>query len=90
MADADSGFAGLGDLKRINSVGSQQNWPGGKAQLEAVRQALHTLVKLWQAQAELLTAHLNPLDEQLAAVLPGLGTLFSQADQRYQSKRVAH
>ena len=88
-ADPDSGFAGLGDLKWIGNVGSKNNWPGDQAQIAGVRQALHTLINLWQPYSDLLTAQLNPLDEQLAAVLPGLIALFNQADQRYRRLKQA-
>jgi len=77
----------LASLRRLNEIklsgGSAKAWPGGKAQLAAVKVALSSLRELWKGQSQLLELTLTPLDEELARALPPLKALFSFACQRY-------
>jgi ATP-dependent helicase/nuclease subunit A len=90
LADAGSGFTGLGELKSIGIVGSQKKWAGGAEQVAEVRQALKTLKILWGEKAAMLTAGLNELDGRVAALLPGLQQLFIDADEQYRRAKQAH
>jgi len=75
----------LAALDQINlSGGSQKAWPGGKEQLQSVKDALRVLRELWREQAGLQGLSLTPLDEELAARVPALHELFARADKAYR------
>jgi ATP-dependent helicase/nuclease subunit A len=77
-------LSALGRLNDINlSGGSGKNWPGGRDQVDTVKEALRCLRELWSDQASLLTLTLTPADEQCAQVVPLLRDLFQFMDQRY-------
>lgn len=77
-------LAALARLDGISLVGGRQNaWPGGKEQIETVKEALKGLRAQWREAAPLLGLALMPLDEQLAAMLPSLYAVFDYAGRRY-------
>jgi ATP-dependent helicase/nuclease subunit A len=83
--------AQLTSLSRLDDIGlgggSYKAWPGGKADKAAVKDALGTLRTLWREHEDLLELELTPLDERLAAALPGLEAVFRFACQRYQAEK---
>ncbi len=90
LTDSDSGFVGLGELKRVTASGSRKNWDNDADLLDSVQQALNTLKTLWNEQSKLLTAGLNELDERAAALLPALHQLFTFADETYRRAKQSH
>jgi ATP-dependent helicase/nuclease subunit A len=74
------------DFARLSAVdlrgGSQRNW-GGKEQLAEVKADISLLRDSWKKDGILLLAA-NELDEQAAAILPGLALLFKYAAGAYQ------
>ena len=77
-------LAGLTRLDGINLSGGRKGaWPGGEAELGAVKEALRTLRALWQAQSEVLGLSLSQLDRDLAEALPALRVTWALACQRY-------
>jgi ATP-dependent helicase/nuclease subunit A len=76
-------LAALERLAALNLTGGRANaWPGGKEQVIEVKAALKTLREIWKG-AVLLQLTLTPLDEKLAAAMPGLRTCFQFAHDRY-------
>ena len=83
--DLDTRLAVLARLETINlRGGSARSWPGGKEEFEAVKAALTTLRECWKG-AELLHLSCTPLDEALAAAMPGLRACFRFAHDRYSA-----
>lgn len=81
--DEASRLAALAPLAQIRlNVGSAKSWPDGKAQLETVKAALGALRDSWKT-AEVLHLAVNPLDEALASILPGLRACFVHATDHY-------
>jgi ATP-dependent helicase/nuclease subunit A len=79
-------LASLAYLNEINLRGGKQSaWPGGKAQLDAVKEALETLRTLWSGQSAVLGLGLTPLDEALAEAFPSLRAAFALACARYDA-----
>ena len=76
-------LAGLAEVKL--SGGSQKNWPGGKDDVTAVKDAMRTLRGMWKAQSDLLELRLTELDAAIAAQLPALRRAFDFACDRYDS-----
>ncbi|MCA9972100.1 MAG: UvrD-helicase domain-containing protein, partial [Anaerolineales bacterium] len=73
----------LAGLAAINLVGgSQKSWPGGKAQLAEVKEALRCLREAFRAQT-LLGLRLNDRDTAVAAAMPAIYRLFRHAAQVY-------
>ncbi|MFW6162979.1 MAG: UvrD-helicase domain-containing protein, partial [Planctomycetota bacterium] len=84
----DAQLAALSRLDEINlGGGSYKAWAGGKADKVAVKDALGTLRTLWRDHEDLLELELTPLDEELAAALPGLEAVFRFTCQRYQAEK---
>ena len=83
--DLDNRLAALARLEAINlRGGSARSWPGGKEEFEAVKAALTELRQSWRG-AELLHLSCTPLDEALAAAMPGLCACFRFAHDRYSA-----
>ena len=81
-------LASLSTLDEVNLVGgSYKAWSGGKAEKAAVKEALRSLRGLWRDHGYLLSLHLTPLDERLAAAIPRLQALFQFACERYQMEK---
>jgi len=81
-----SRLVSLACLDEINLGGGRQAaWPGGKAQLGAVKDALRAVRTLWRAQSDVLGLHLTELDEELAEALPALRVTFTFACERYDA-----
>ena len=76
-------LAGLAEVKL--SGGSQKNWPGGKDDVTAVKDAMRTLRGMWKAQSDQLELRLTELDAAIAAQLPALRRAFDFACDRYDS-----
>ncbi|MGA9348020.1 MAG: UvrD-helicase domain-containing protein [Anaerolineae bacterium] len=77
-------LAALARLDGINLTGGRKAaWPGGKDQLQAIKDSLRTLRDLWRSQSALLELSLTPLDKELAQALPALRAAFAFACQRY-------
>ncbi len=74
----------LGEIKLTG--GSQKNWPDGKEQLAAVKDALKTLRTIYQAQSA-LHQQLNIQDAAIAAAMPAIYTLCQYAQRIYQAKK---
>lgn len=75
----------LAVLEGINlSGGSQKAWPGGKEELQAVKDALRGLRRLWQAQGDVQVLALTEVDQQVAAALPAMHGLFRRAAEAYR------
>jgi len=81
LAKRLTSLAGL-EAVRLNA-GRRAAWPGGKDQLDGVKDALRTLRELWQDAPEVLHLHLTPMDEARAQALPSLAALFGYACERY-------
>ena len=76
----------LSRLQEIKLTGGRQAaWPGGKAELNAVKQALRDLRTYWRDNAGLLELTLSPLDETLETALARLRTAFRFACRRYDA-----
>ena len=79
----------LVSLARLDGIdlrgGKQSAWPGGKAQRDAIKEALKTLRSLWRDQTDVLELSLTQMDEALAEALPVLRAAFDFADQRYDA-----
>ena len=77
----------LSALSRLNGInlsgGRQGNWPGGKEQLQLVKDALKGLRELWKRAKPLLELGLVPADEKLAECLPPLREVFRFTVERY-------
>ncbi|MCX6032086.1 MAG: UvrD-helicase domain-containing protein [Chloroflexi bacterium] len=85
----DDRLAALARLAAINlSGGSAKAWPGGKEQVTEIKAALKALRELWK-DAVLLQLALTPLDEALAAAMPGLRACFQFAHDRYTAAKRA-
>ena len=79
----DGRLAVLEGLGEINlRGGSATAWPGGKAQLDAVKAALRTLRGSWR-DSPILHLALTALDEELAAAVPGIRACFKFAGDHY-------
>ena len=79
-------LASLAHLDEISLSGGRKSaWPGGKTQLDAVKDALRTLRGLWRSQSALLELSLTGLDEALAQALPALRVAFAFACRRYDA-----
>ncbi len=87
LAQADSLNDRLNSLARLSEInlrgGSRNAWPGGKTELDLVRQALKCLRELWKKDAHLLNLQLNPLDRALAQAIPALRASWSFACRYY-------
>ena len=66
--------------------GSMKNWPDGKEQLAAVKEALKTMRDLYRAQPA-LQQRLNAQDEAVAAAMPAIYALCQYAQRAYQAKK---
>jgi len=77
-------LAALDDIKLTG--GSQKNWPGGKEQVNVVKDALNTLRTMYRAQPA-LQQQLNTQDEAIAAAMPAIYALFQYAQRTYQAKK---
>jgi ATP-dependent helicase/nuclease subunit A len=83
LADRLTSLARLDDINL--GVGRQAAWPGGKGELDGVKDALKALRSLWRDQADVLGLRLTTLDEALAQALPALRAAFDFACQRYDA-----
>jgi ATP-dependent helicase/nuclease subunit A len=78
----------LNRLGQINRQGgSAKAWPGGKAQLAEVKEALRTLRSAWDANYKVLQLACGEQDDQLARLLPLLRQLFSTAVEKYRAMK---
>jgi len=81
----------LASLARLDSInlrgGRRAAWPGGKAELDAVRSALRTLRELWRDQSTTLGLSLTSLDELLASAFPAVRAIFAFACARYDAQK---
>jgi ATP-dependent helicase/nuclease subunit A len=79
-------LASLAHLDGIDLGGGRQAaWPGGKGELDGVKDALRALRSLWQDQADALGLVPTQTDEVLAEALPVLRAAFDSACQRYDA-----
>jgi len=85
LADRLASLARVGDINL--SGGRRRSWPGGKGQLDPVKEALRTLRTLWREQSELLELTISPLDEAMAGALPALAASFAVACGRYEASK---
>lgn len=86
LADGDTQaqVAALAALDTIDLRGGRQNaWPGGKAERDAIKDALRALRDLWRDHGEELTLALTEVDLTLAHHYPALVALFNRAARRY-------
>ncbi|MFN2143253.1 MAG: UvrD-helicase domain-containing protein [Candidatus Promineifilaceae bacterium] len=74
-------LAALGEIELVG--GSQNNWPGGREQLDEVKEALRILRTKYTDQ-KLLNLRLNEQDEAITAAMPAIYTLFNQAQTYYR------
>jgi len=86
--------ARLAALAGLNSIGlrggRQGNWPGGKEQLELVKEALELLRTRWREHKYLLALTMGPVDDQLASCLPLLKDVFDFAERQYTQYKESH
>ena len=73
----------LAVLLGINLVGgSQKSWPGGKEQLQEMKEALRTIREIVKLR-KLLTIQINAQDETIAAAIPAIFAAAGKAQQVY-------
>jgi len=75
-------LAALGEINLVG--GSQKNWPGGREQLDDVKEALRVLRTKYTEQ-KLLNLRMNEQDEAIAAAMPAIYALLNQAETVYRA-----
>ena len=85
--DGESPAGKIRDLRALDSInlsgGSQKSWPGGKEQLQEVKEALKELRALYR-ERPLLALSINEQDEVWGEAMPAVYLLFEQAGRIYQ------
>ena len=84
LADKLRNLLALGEIQLTG--GSQKNWPDGKEQIAAVKEALKTLRTMYQEQPA-LQQRLNAQDKAIASAMPSIYALCQYAQRTYQAKK---
>lgn len=84
LADKLRALSALPGIKLVG--GSEKNWPGGKDQLDDVKEALKIIREAYKVQP-ILAQRLNAQDEAIAAAMPAIYALFDYAQQTYQKRK---
>jgi ATP-dependent helicase/nuclease subunit A len=79
----------LDALSPLNDIdlrgGSSAAWPGGKEQMDDVKDALRALRELWRGQSSVLELSINAQDRALAGAMPLLRAVYRQAVGTYRA-----
>lgn len=84
LADKLRNLFALGEIKLTGGV--QKNWPNGKEQLDATKDALNILRTMYKEQP-VFQQQLNAQDEAIAAAMPAIYALCQYAQDTYQAKK---